>query len=73
MIVVAFLSLIAVRSIPERALAGGFFLYEVGTPDVAMASAGYVSRAQDASTVFTNPAVMTRLDHSELMVGIPPD
>ncbi|MBV8773700.1 MAG: outer membrane protein transport protein [Deltaproteobacteria bacterium] len=54
------------------AFAGGFFLYEIGTPDVGLASAGYASRAQDASTVFTNPAGMTRLDHSELLVGIQP-
>ena len=48
------------------ALAGGFFLYELGTPDLALASAGYAARAQDASTVFTNPAGMTMLDHSQL-------
>jgi len=46
MIAVAFLSLITVGSIPERAHAGGFFLYEVGTPDVGMASAGYASGAR---------------------------
>src|SRR5262249_19867446 len=69
---VALLSLIAIAGMPPKALAGGFFLYEVGTPDVGLASAGYASRAQDASTVFTNPAGMTRLDHSELMVGVQP-
>ena len=49
---------------PTTAFAGGFFLYELGTPDVGLASAGYAARAQDASTVFTNPAGMTMLDHS---------
>lgn len=44
-------------------------LYEVGTADVGLASAGYAARAQDASTVFTNPAGMTRLDGSQATVG----
>jgi long-chain fatty acid transport protein len=49
--------------------AGGLILYEVGTADVGLASAGYTARAQDASTVFTNPAGMTRLDGSQATVG----
>jgi len=57
---------------PVMAFAGGFFLYELGTPDVGLASAGYAARAQDASTVFTNPAGMTMLDHSQLLVGVQP-
>ena len=56
----------------RSALAGGFFLYELGTPDLGLASAGYAARAQDASTVFTNPAGMTMLDHSQLLGGIQP-
>lgn len=51
------------------AFAGGLFLYEVGTDDVGLASAGYSARAQDASTVLTNPAGMTRLDGQQLLVG----
>src|SRR5215471_12982094 len=57
---------------PRAASAGGFFLYEIGTPDVGLASAGYAARAQDASTVFTNPAGMTMLDHSQMLAGIQP-
>src|SRR5579862_1347859 len=57
---------------PRVADAGGFFLYELGTPDVGLASAGYAARAQDASTVFTNPAGMTMLDHSQILAGIQP-
>ena len=49
--------------------AGGLLLYEVGTADVGLASAGYTARAQDASTVFTNPAGMTRLDGTQLALG----
>jgi long-chain fatty acid transport protein len=53
----------------SNAHAGGIGLYEVGTPDVGLASAGYAARAQDAATVLTNPAGMTRLDGNQLMLG----
>ena len=45
----------------QSARAGGIILYEIGTPDVGLASAGYSARAQDASTVFKNPAGMSLL------------
>src|SRR5262250_1440159 len=51
------------------AIAGGLSLYEVGTADVGLASAGYSARAQDASTVLTNPAGMTRLAGNEILLG----
>ncbi len=54
------------------AMAGGLYLYELGTPDVGTAAAGYAARAQDASTVYTNPAGMTRLSRPEIMVGAQP-
>ena len=39
-------------------------ILEVGTEDAALAGAGQAARAQDASTLLTNPAGMTRLpDH----------
>jgi long-chain fatty acid transport protein len=63
---------LAVFGRTPAARAGGFFLYEIGTPDVGLASAGYAARAQDASTVFTNPAGMTMLDHSQLLAGFQP-
>jgi hypothetical protein len=47
---------IALFAYGRSALAGGFFLDELGAPDLGLASAGYAARAQDASTVFTNPA-----------------
>jgi len=65
------LGLVAVEP-AQSVFAGGFFLYELGTPDVGLASAGYAARAQDASTVFTNPAGMTMLDHSQILTGIQP-
>ena len=53
----------------NTAAAGGISLYEVGTADVGLASAGYSARAQDAATVFTNPAGMTRLAGDQLTLG----
>jgi long-chain fatty acid transport protein len=52
-----------------QAFAGGILLYEVGTADVGLASAGWGARAQDASTVLTNPAGMTRLEGSQVLLG----
>jgi len=52
------------------ALAGGIMLYEVGTADVGLASAGYGARAEDASTVITNPAGMTRLSGTQFVAGV---
>jgi long-chain fatty acid transport protein len=57
---------------PATAWAGGAYLYEISLQEVGLASAGWSARAQDASTVFTNPAGMTRLERSELLVGIQP-
>jgi long-chain fatty acid transport protein len=52
--------------------AAGLWLYEMGTPDVGTANAGMAARAADAATAFTNPAGMTRLTGSQLMVGLQP-
>ena len=57
---------------PPGAWSAGLMLYEQGTPDVGLASAGQGARAQDASTVFTNPAGMTQLKDSQLLTGIEP-
>jgi len=53
----------------NSAIAGGISLYEVGTPDVGLAAAGYSARAQDAATILTNPAGMVRLEGNQVMVG----
>jgi len=58
--------------LPARAWGGGLYLYEIGTEDLGLAGAGYAARAQDAATVFTNPAGMTRLDRSQVFVGVQP-
>ncbi len=50
--------------------AGGIILYEIATPDMGLASAGYSSRADDASTVYKNPAGMTRLEGWQIEGGV---
>jgi len=41
--------------------AGAMYIYEIGSPtETAFGGAGMAARAQDAGTVFTNPAGMTR-------------
>jgi long-chain fatty acid transport protein len=54
------------------AWAGGLGLYEVGTPDLGTASAGRAALADDASTAWGNPAGMTRLEGSDLLIGLQP-
>lgn len=54
----------------QSTLAGGIILYEIGTPDVGLASAGYAARAQDASTVYKNPAGMSLLQSPQLQSGL---
>ncbi len=61
--------LAALGSVCAPALAGGIILYEVGSADVGLASAGYGARAQDASTVLTNPAGLTRLDGTQVLAA----
>jgi long-chain fatty acid transport protein len=57
---------------PRLAQAGGIELYEIATPDLGLASAGYASRADDASTLFKNPAGMSRLDGAQFQGGLQP-
>lgn len=59
----------ALFSLSPAVSAGGILLYEVGTADVGLAAAGYAARAQDASTVLTNPAGMTRLSGNQTTLG----
>jgi long-chain fatty acid transport protein len=52
---------------PTRA--GGLILYELGTPDLGTAAAGRAAMAADASTAASNPAGMTLLDRSQMLVA----
>ena len=51
------------------AFCAGIWLYEQGTPDMGSAAAGRAALATDASTAAVNPAGMTRLDRSQLLIG----
>ena len=55
---------------PHSAQGGGIELYEIGSPDIGLASAGYSARAQDASTLFKNPAGMSLLQGSQFQGGL---
>lgn len=68
--VFAFAALMA--CLAQTAYAGGLYLYETGIPDVSTAFAGVAARAEDASTAFSNPAGMTRLTGTQMLVGIQP-
>jgi long-chain fatty acid transport protein len=52
----------------QRAWGAGIALYETGAPDLGTAGAGRAAMAADASTVATNPAGMTLLDRTQLMI-----
>jgi long-chain fatty acid transport protein len=66
------MAMLILSAVAGSATAGGLYLHEVGSPDVGLAGAGYAARADDAATVFTNPAGMTRLDQPTLMTGAQP-
>ena len=50
--------------------AAGLYLYEIGTEDTGLAGAGQAARAQDASTLMTNPAGLTELPDHMLTGGL---
>lgn len=56
--------------LPLTIRAGGMMLYEISSPDTRLASAGWSSRAEDPSTLFTNPAGMSRFSCSEVQFGV---
>ena len=60
---------LAALCLPALARAGGLYMYEIGTSDLGFAGAGTAARAEDASTVYANPAGMTRLSGNQLVVG----
>lgn len=53
----------------SNAWSAGIALYETGAPDLGTASAGRAAMAADASTAAANPAGMTLLDRSQLLVA----
>jgi long-chain fatty acid transport protein len=55
---------------PLAGQAAGLYMYEIGTADLGFAAAGTAARAEDASTLFANPAGMTRLAGDQMTLGI---
>ena len=45
---VAMAVVVLLLAVPGVSRAAGFYLYEIGTPSVGLASAGYTTRAGDA-------------------------
>jgi long-chain fatty acid transport protein len=68
----ALIALLATVVFSASSWAGGLYLYEIGPQEVGLASAGWAARAQDASTLFTNPAGMTRMKQPEVLFGLEP-
>lgn len=62
-------TLLAGLSWTTPAWPGGIWLYELATPDQGTAAAGRAALARDASTAWANPAGMTLLDRSQLLLG----
>lgn len=63
-------TMVAALLVGSAAWGAGLWLYEIGTPDVGTAAAGRVAMATDASSAGANPAGMTRLDRSQMLVGL---
>ena len=63
------LAVVLTLSAPVGALAGGLTMYEIGTADTGLAAAGYAARAGDPGTILTNPAGMTHLKESQVLIG----
>lgn len=57
---------IGLDALSRSVIAGGFVLYEQSVKGLGNAFAGSAAVAEDATTLFFNPAGMTRLDDSEL-------
>ena len=64
------LALAAVALLPATVNAGALYFPEMSSAsESGYAGAGMVARANDAGTVFSNPAGMTRFDEAEMMAG----
>lgn len=65
-------SILIVFLVCGTAWGGGAYLTEISSAEVGLAGAGWSARAQDAGTVFSNPAGMTRIEQNELYLGLQP-
>ena len=62
--------LLCLATAPAGVLASGFALTEQNGDGLGNAYAGQAASAQDASTIFFNPAGMTLLPGSQLVLGV---
>jgi long-chain fatty acid transport protein len=69
-VTLAMATVVMILALAEASEAGGLFFTEIGTEDVALAGAGWAARAQDASTLFKNPAGMSRLEGNQFQGGL---
>lgn len=53
----------------ENTVAAAFQSYELATPIIGLAGVGQAAVANDASTAYFNPAGMSELENSQMMVG----
>lgn len=60
---------IVILCLTGQVQAGGLYLYEMGTSDIGFAGAGSAARAADASTIYSNPAGLSRLDGRQVVIG----
>lgn len=61
--------LLLISALIFNAYPGGLVVREQGQPNIGAASAGQEALAQNASTVYFNPAGMTKLEGSDLLIG----
>ncbi|HXV28079.1 MAG TPA: outer membrane protein transport protein [bacterium] len=66
---VVVLSVIFALTLCQSAWASGLTLYEQGQPSIGTANVGQAAYANDASTVYFNPAGMTFMERSEVLFG----
>lgn len=64
------LGIVALLASPGSALGAGYAIYEQSVGLLGTAYAGAAAAAEDASTVFFNPAGMTRLPGSQAVAGV---
>jgi long-chain fatty acid transport protein len=63
-------SSLLISSLPLAAYGGSFVLSEQSVSGLGTAFAGGAASAEDASTLFFNPAGLARLDYGELQMGL---
>ncbi len=61
---------LALGTAPGALLAAGFYLQEQSVSGLGRAFAGEAAIASDASTIYFNPAGMTRLEAAELQAAV---